>query len=100
MHFPRSFVASAIVLSFSASVDAAVAQERADSAHSNNYWPLKDLFAKRQEPETTDSFVVRNGPEWRVLSNADPEDTKLVCNKLIGPLDPTTITVDYTPAAT
>jgi hypothetical protein len=50
---------------------------------------------RRQPPE---ELIWEDSPSWRILNNADSEDTKIVCNKLIGPLPPLTITEDYTPA--
>ncbi|KAF2271556.1 uncharacterized protein EI97DRAFT_264607 [Westerdykella ornata] len=106
MYFPRSLLAYAILLSFSSDVDAAVAQHRVASGfvvpsaqekdgHSGPLSRLQTLFAKRQQP----ALVWWETASYRILRDGSPEDTQEVCNKLIGPLDPTTVTVDYTPAA-
>lgn len=107
MHFPRSLVAYATLLSFSAGVNAAVTHHRAASGSVDSLTQkegehsglvsglLHKLFAKRQQPE----LIFENDAAYRILRDGAPEDTQEVCNKLIGPLDPATITVDYTPAA-
>jgi hypothetical protein len=111
MHFPRSFLACAIFLSFSTNVSAAVARQRRgdrkdDSLALNNGLPgglpSPVKLRKRQgteESQEEEELIWEDTPSWRILSNADSEDTKIVCNKLIGPLPPMTVTEDFTPAA-
>lgn len=99
MRYSPSVLASAIILSFSVTANAGVAQRRGyteagtPSKYEKALWSLRSLVGKRQDLYWEDTAA------WRILSSGTREDQNEVCNKLIGPLPPTTVEVDYTPAA-
>lgn len=106
MYFSRSLLASAAILSFSATVDATVAFPGADShvEHAERQsgagfggilgqWSLRSLFNKRQQPE---ELICEDNASSRTLRDGRPEDAQVVCNQLLE-LPPATVEVDYTP---
>lgn len=106
MYFSRSLLASAVLLSFSATAGAGVVQRKAEPEHEDvpngggtgnrgalASWPLRHLFGKRQnstdegEPEQNSQnnggWLTCGGPEWRMVSAANRDDQRVVCSKLI-----------------
>jgi hypothetical protein len=113
MYFSRSLLASAVLLSFSTTVGAGVVQGRAESENEDapreggighriavSNWSFRNLLRKRQnstdegagQQNSTNQgeWLTCEGPEWRIISGANREDSSAVCNKLINIANVTT----------